>query len=382
MSEQREWIQFKALLVRQPFGEFYLGVLDSRDLTEIAWADVQAIGGQGSHQLHGIERPLSRARVEELEEYVNRRDASFPTPIVLSVSANDWKCSCPPFDFSILKRSNVAKILDGQHRVEGLKKFSGDREDKFECAVVIFVEIPLDKEANIFSTINLKQTKVSRSLAYNLLEYESTRSPQKTAHDIATRLNRSPGPFEGRIKILGKVTRGNWRQTITQAAFIERLLPLITDDAERDRAVIKRNDAAQLTHADPGSRRIFRNAFINEDDALIEEIVTDYFTAVERRWPLAWNSRTKGEILGKTTGFAALMRILPDLITLRCSNLESIRGQTVFFLDMFQKSNLKDDYFTTKTYKPGSTGENDLARDLWNSLRLGVKYSERTPKRK
>ncbi len=46
------------------------------------------------------------------------------------------------------------------------------------------------QQANIFSTVNLSQTKVNRSLAYDLFALAASRSPQKTCHDIAVALDR------------------------------------------------------------------------------------------------------------------------------------------------------------------------------------------------
>lgn len=45
--------------------------------------------------------------------------------------------------------------------------------------------------AYIFSMVNLAQTKVSKSLVYDLFEFSKSRSPRKRAHTIAVAIDRA-----------------------------------------------------------------------------------------------------------------------------------------------------------------------------------------------
>ena len=63
--------------------------------------------------------------------------------------------------------ANGAKILDGQHRIAGLKEYRGDR---FELNVTVFVDMDLEELAMLFATINLKQTKSRR---FGRLDWQS-----------------------------------------------------------------------------------------------------------------------------------------------------------------------------------------------------------------
>jgi len=366
MTLSPDAIEFKAVEVAQPIGSFYVGAIDSRDLVEISWADVQRIGDREFEESLGIQRELSGDRVVELQKYVNTVDATFPTGIILSVRGQHAEYDQDSSSFRIERAPNVAKIIDGQHRIAGLRAFAGD---VFQCNVVIFVDMELEDQAMVFATINLKQTRVSKSLAYNLFEYATSRSPQKTCHDIAKLLNRSMGPFHDRIKILGKAIPGLAGQTLTQAAFVDRLLQLISPEPDRDRDVIKRYGSDRLERLPGGSRLIFRDLFIQGQDAAIAVVVENYFSSVARQWPNAWASSEQGQILGRTTGFAALMRLLPEVIL-------ALRKQPEDFLDsesfdsVFQTSPLQDSQFTTDNYQAGTSGESQLARDLRASLTL------------
>jgi DGQHR domain-containing protein len=77
------------------------------------------------------------------------------------------------------RSKNVAKIIDGQHRIAGLEEYNGP---EFELNVTIFVDMDLEDQALLFATINLKQTRVSKSLAYDLFEF-ATKVPPTSQFD-------------------------------------------------------------------------------------------------------------------------------------------------------------------------------------------------------
>jgi DGQHR domain-containing protein len=61
----------------------------------------------------------------------------------------------------------VATIIDGQHRLKGLEEAG---KPEFELPISIFIGADEATEASIFSIVNLAQTKVNKSLAYDLFE--------------------------------------------------------------------------------------------------------------------------------------------------------------------------------------------------------------------
>jgi DGQHR domain-containing protein len=372
MTLVQETITFKAVELTQPIGSFYIGVIDSDDLAEIAWADVQRLGNRDFEEFLGIQRELSPTRVSELQKYVNTVDATFPTGIILAIDSKYAEYDAESATMRIVRDKNVAKIIDGQHRIAGLKAFNGER---FQSNVVIFIDMELEDQAMVFATINLKQTKVSKSLAYNLFEYATSRSPQKTCHDIAKLLNKVDGPFQERIKILGVATPGVYGETLTQAAFVGRVLDLMSTDPDGDRDAIKRGGVNRLARASSNSRLVFRNPFIENKDAHVARVISNYFTAVENRWPEAWRSTERGWILGRTTGFAGLMRVLPDALTEIGATVDDIEPglDDDAFDGLFKRSDLGDGWFTTEHYQAGTSGETKLATDVRRSVQLPVR---------
>lgn len=355
-------ITCKCIEITQPIGTFYIGVLDSSDLIDISFADIRMIeaGKREIESVSGIQRRLSPKRVEELEKYVNTFDASFPTGIILALSSEDVDYDPKGATLTIRRHDRVAKIIDGQHRIEGLRAFTGE---SFQVNVTMFVDMEIEFQAILFSTINLKQTPVNKSLVYDLYEYAESRSPQKTCHSIARLLNRTQGdPFYRRIMILGSAT-GSAKESLTQAAFIEPLLKLVSRDPMSDRDLFIRGKRPQ--RAEDGEIRsknlVFRNWFIDNKDGLIAATLSNYFTAVAAKWTKAWDLKQRGLILNRTTGYRALMRFLP--LALFTLGLDSVHSTDEFF-SIIDRVTLTDDDFRPEIFKPGSSGEGALFRRI------------------
>jgi DGQHR domain-containing protein len=203
-------IRVPVFSIRQPIGDFYVGVIRADDLLRICKFDYRRMQYRNEYADYlGIQSKLNERRIAEIKRYVDTVDACFPTSIVISI---DEKCAClvgterEGFMFlQILEfkdteapelsipLDHVATIIDGQHRLKGLEE--AQRGD-FELSISIFIGVDEATEASIFSIVNLAQTKVNKSLAYDLFEYAKTRSPEKRCHEIVVALDKlSDSPF-------------------------------------------------------------------------------------------------------------------------------------------------------------------------------------------
>jgi DGQHR domain-containing protein len=367
------------LKARQPIGEFFVGVLDSKRLCDITYFDVRRIMREREFETYlGIQRPLNEKRVREIQEYVQTADACFPTAVILSVDA---KCAEYDEKNGLLTLTNyedpddsaksifyrqIAKVIDGQHRIEGLKNYSGSR---FDVNVSIFVDIDVAEEAYIFSTVNLAQTKVNKSLAYDLFDLARSRSPQKLCHNIAVALDKDQkSPFYQKIKRLGVATEGRFNETLTQATFVEALIGYISLKPVHDRDLYVRGKQPLKAGAQESRLLIFRNMMIDKRDLQIADVVWNYFDAVRSKWPTAWASTGSGMVLNRTNGFRALMRFLrPAYLFLVGPGEVPTRAQ---FDKVFQRIQMNDDQFTTDRFPPGTSGEVALYNALKTESRL------------
>lgn len=382
MSESKR-VEFPCIKVTQPIGEFYIGSVSAKDLIQITRADVRRIEKDEKREIErylGIQRPLSNSRVKELKEYVKTVDACFPTSIIIAVPEK-----CAKFDRNTnvmtlqayridsdfgdddenIEFEKIASILDGQHRLKGLEEYGG----QFDLNVSIFIEADLEQQAMIFSTVNLAQTKVNKSLAYDLFDLAKSRSPQKTCHDIAVAFSEdSEGPFYKRIKRLGFAHEDSSLPTITQATFVEALMKNISRKPTKDRSDLIEGKSLDRSEGKELNYTPLRNLFIDEKDLDIAEIISNYFESVKKKWPKAWESNAKGNMLNRTNGFKGLMKVFPKLY-LQIVEPGGIPKITDYD-KWFSKVSLADSDLTTLSYPPGQAGEAAFAKALTAQMNL------------
>lgn len=379
IAEEEVSFEVPAIKVKQPIGEFFIASMPSTRLCEISYFDVRRMLKERDIETYlGIQRPLNKKRVEELEKYVRTYDACFPTAVILAIES-----CCATYDDqsggltirNVPQREdggepvyyrNIARVLDGQHRIAGLESLS---DPNFEVNVSIFIDMDIEDQAYVFSTVNLAQTKVNPSLAYDLFELSRARSPQKTCHNVAVALDRNAkSPFYKRIKRLGVSTPGRSGETISQATFVKSLLRLVSHDPNKDRDTLLRGGTLRKPSKEELVKMPFRGLFVDEQDLTIADIVWNYFSAIRNRWPTAWDSTERGNVLPRTNGFKALMNVLPHAY-LRVSK-PGEKASTEAFLALFEAVQFNDDEFTVERFKPGTSGESELTNALMSGMGL------------
>ncbi len=376
---EKQSLTIDAIKMTQPIGDFYVGVISHDDLCQISFVDMRRIERDLDDYI-GIQRKLSAVRVAEIGKFVNTIDAAFPTSIVLAVQEE-----CATYDVEArklilsehvaenggegVKFAEIAKVLDGQHRIEGLRQF---KDGVFQIPVTIIVNADLADQAYIFATVNLAQTKVNRSLVFDLLDYSKSRSPQKTCHDIAVALNRNEAsPFVGMIKRLGSATPGVTGETITQAAFVMALLPMLTKDPVTDRDKLLRGKGLPYPNEADLLETPFRRLFLDEKDSLIATNVSEYFHAIAKRWPTDWNSRDKGNILPRTNGFRAFMRFLADAYLYLHAGTSKWSFTRDEYGEILGRIRIPANGFNTDVFPPGTSGEKQLLDEIRNDTGVG-----------
>jgi DGQHR domain-containing protein len=371
--------------ISQPVGSFYVGVIQASSLLSICKYDYRRMQFKNDYiDFLGIQRELNPKRIEEIKKYVGTIDACFPTSIVISV---DEKCArlddTDIIGTKILRifeyvdkdepelsipLAQVASIIDGQHRLKGLDEAG---EQDFELAVSIFVGADDATEAMVFSIVNLAQTKVNKSLVYDLFSLATNRSPEKTCHEIVVALDRmEESPFQGRIKRLGVATEGRFGETLSQATIVKGILPYITSDPVEDRDRGKRFGFWDPTLAKDVKKRIFAGFFRQNEDVRILDNLLNYFNAVRAKWPVAWDRNGAGNILNRTNGFNGLVRFLRPAYLWNTSEPRVVSQSE--FAKVLEGVQLRDDDFNPRKFLPGSSGSTQLYNTLLEQSGVGA----------
>lgn len=385
MSDQI--LHIPAIKVTQPIGEFFVASIEARKLVEISYSDVRALQRDFERHL-GIQRELKKDRVKAIRKYLlNSKDASFPTSIILAI---DERCAEYDSQTGVLTLyptayesdgsgsqvsfDKIAKILDGQHRIAGFlegdgaqQSFSFERE--FFLNVSIFIGIDISEQAKIFATVNLAQTKVNKSLVYDLEDLARKRNPYKSCHHIAVAMDANEdSPLYRRIKRLGVATPGRVFEPLTQASFVEALVPFLSDDPDRDRnLLLDGKKLPELNWEKHPFALLFRQG--EEGDVDIYRILKNYFEAVQRKWPAAWNDVSRsGNLLPKSNAFKALMRYLKNDVYLKIAKYHGDIPTPEDFAQAFDHVTLSDADFTTRNFAPGSGGQSMFYKVLTGQI--------------
>lgn len=365
-----------AIKMKQPIGDFFVGAISPIDLCHIADADVRRLEENEMDRYIGIQRRLDPKRVNDIKNYVEKADATFPTGVILAVPRGNVEFDPKSRTLRIFATedrglASIASIIDGQHRVAGLQKLSKDIQ--FDVPVSVFVGASTPTQANIFATVNLAQTKVNKSLVYDLLDYESYRSPEKIAHDVAITLDRHvASPMKGRIKRLGFAERGaddegtKW-EIVTQAVIVESLAPLLAPSDARRKGIL--SVFSQKTTLIDIEKHPFIELYRSERDIDLGQCIMNYFRAVEGRWPQAWNDlKRKGNVLPKTNGIKALFRFLRLAHPIATKGNPNSIAEVEQYRALFDNVDLTDDQFSIATFPPGTSGEAKLFGLLKDSI--------------
>lgn len=369
-KDNHQLLELPCLEANQPIGKMYVAVIDSDTLEYISLVDVRRLKEEREVEEYiGIQRRLSMKREIQIGKYVNLIDATFPNSIILNISSENASYNKDTKQLTILYKDDIAKVLDGQHRIAGLTHYN-KLGNTFQCIVTIYIDMELEDQALVFATINTEQKPVSKSLAADLFEFAKTRSPQKTCHNIARVLDQQKeSPFCGKIKILGTANNPE-KETITQDTFVKCIIQYISNDPQNDRQIFKANRLfnrfikPEYAYGKVSDKLILRKMFLDDQtDSKITQLLVNYFQAVQNKWPNSWNTVVNNNILNKSTGFIALMKFFKEIVLkLRKFDDEVIPKDR--FSEVFKIIRIEDLSFTTETYLPGAKGQSILYKEL------------------
>jgi len=182
-------------------------MLRARDLIQISYASVRNRDSEEG----AVQRLLNPRRIDSIKEFtINGGD--YPNCIILNWVDDTNKLKVAAGVISVPIKDRVAQIIDGQHRVEGIRAAIKSKPEvgKLEVPVAFYEHLSTQQCADIFLSINTEQKPVQRSLVFDLYGVASQHVVDPAAvraRDIATLLNeQEASPFKGLIRLPGKET--------------------------------------------------------------------------------------------------------------------------------------------------------------------------------
>ncbi|MDO8750865.1 MAG: DGQHR domain-containing protein [Dehalococcoidia bacterium] len=361
-------IKIPVIRVRQPIGDLYVGVLRGKDLYDIAKVDRLRLESLEIPKYAGFQRALVPQRVAAIRDYLRTPNSTLPNAIIMSLDSEhilnwqDFQDDATVTTLEIERVPEAATIIDGQHRAAALDA----APPELEVIVSIFVDLEMVEQAAIFAKINSTQKAVNPSIAFQLFGYAEGRSPQKTAHEIASTLDTTRGsPFYRMLRMLG--TKDAWSAgTLSQSTFAKGIMRLYTRDYRSDENRLLRGEPPETYSGYP-----LREAFKKGDDGLILQVVWRFFFHVAQSWHDQWFDQSGESILTKTTGFNAFLEVLRSW--LRLEGVESVLDDNLArarFDPIVQDFTHPNTRFIRMNYPAGHQGVVTLRDALLRELRL------------
>lgn len=372
----------QAIRIKQPIGEFFIASISSKLINQVSYSRT---AGFEQSELSGNQRDLRDNRVEEIRNYINTSNASFPNSIILNANYyendelevdDDKRWSVRHIDGDIYELDipdenlKLCSVIDGQHRVNGFKQSGVDM--MLPCS--IFIDLPPSMQAYVFATINFNQHKVDKSLAYQLFGYQLDESEKMmwSPDILAVKLSRSlnaEGAFKGRIKLIKEAPKkkkvdkdeeasppnqdqndiaSNPDWSISSAAFIEGVVSLISGNAKADKYIVNKKKVVgygSRSDLEDNKKYPLRKYYIDGNDSAIKTILERYFEAIEK---YLWEGKEHDNIVFRTVGISAQFSFLKELILSNSVKLD----KKLSFLELLvplSEVNFQSEYFSART---------------------------------
>ena len=302
-----------------------LGISTTEDVRELVsaiessafGAEVKRVQSESYQEEEPYQRLLDRTRAKAIAGYLQGEDVILPNGIILA--ANDGvDVELADGNTMLLKWDDVdmhypLNIIDGQHRVEGLKILVDESPQEFAefgVPAALLIDLPFYAQAELFAVINGEQKKVNKSQIFDLLgyrpiadaalkgmAYRGEMAIQRFCHHAVKVLNTSKrSPWENMIKM-----RGSGGGVVTQAALVDHLAAYCSPKKDR-----------------PGLRYapVLFSFFKDGDLVGISRFLLIYFIGIKEAKPSFWGSEAalRASLFGKTNGIVVLFAILHDLV--------------------------------------------------------------------
>ncbi len=288
----------------------------------------------------GYQRSLSGSRVKSIAKYI---DGNNPLPQTLLISFDKAEIVTKSGNkfIRIPNLSNSGWVIDGQHRLSG----AYNAKKEIDLPVLAFIGLDIQKQIQLFVTINQEAKGVPSSLYLDLLKNLPNKSPSEIAKESAANIGielkkDEESPFYAKIVITTSPKKGE----ISLTNFVRKITPLILPGR--------------------GTLQIYNQ---------VEQrgIFSNYFKGLRNVFSSEYNKADS--IFFQTLGFGALMNALPTFFLICYREHKGFRVEDV--TAVFKKI----DYFDFSSWRSIGSGNaaelqagNDLVAELNTIFEIGT----------
>ncbi|ALF90975.1 DNA sulfur modification protein DndB [Ralstonia solanacearum] len=222
----KKTVEAPCIETKQGSRKFLITKLPASVVTAISYA---AVRGQ-SDEIGAVQRLLNQGRINSIKAFT-LQGGDYPNAVVLNWVSSNTPLSATGGKLKFTTGERLAQIIDGQHRIAGLKAAIEEKSSvgKLELPVVVYRNLTTKECADIFLSINTEQKPVPRSLVFDLYGVASEGVVDHAAvraRDIAMFLNDPGSPYDGEIKLPGAPKR---KGGIPLSSAVTGIKPLVED---------------------------------------------------------------------------------------------------------------------------------------------------------
>jgi DNA sulfur modification protein DndB len=292
--------EYSYIAVTQKNRTFLLTKLPASLLTAISYASIR---GQDEEQ-GAVQRILNASRIASIKKFTMEKE-NFPASIVLNWVLKDQPLIKKDNQVSIPEVERAAQIIDGQHRVAGIKAAIQDNPAlaALELPVALYEGLDTRECADIFLSINTEQKPVPRSLVFDLYGVASDTLVDVAAmraRDIAIALNESPeSPYYELVKFPGAPrTKGG----IALSTAVTAIKPLVEPKGTLDQIGVTALEAQK-------------------------QVILNFLIALKSTYDTHWDDKSNAFLYA--AGFTGAMEFFRDRLVSYCKSRKSFRSEVI-----------------------------------------------------
>lgn len=336
--------KIKAIKFNMSGTDYYLGIINAQDLVNQHEVDYWSKSNP-----QGYQRALGKSRSKKFSDYLKNHKGILHQTVLINIrKVSNINFKPLNSDFGILETKEKLFLVDGQHRVGGIKMMIENNPSfaTFPIPVLIMVGLNREKEATQFIIVNKTQKGVRSDLAdrllkdairnvdKGLLEAIGIKEPQKLTEFIVSICDN-----------LDKDKRSVWYQRIT-----------FPNQKNRVTDTIKQRSFTESL------KLILKDNYIQSHYTSLKQL-TDlliiYWEAISELCPEACTVYPKDYVLLKTTGPFIMHKLLPIVIIKCGGNVTKTRIKNI----LSKIEQMEDSYW----HKNGDLGSGSSAKffNLW-----------------
>lgn len=288
---------FEFIEIKQASHAFKLTAIPANLLVAISYAAVR----RQDNEAGAVQRILITSRIAGIKDFALQR-GDFPASIVLNWVGNDLHVADGKLQIPNAERS--AQIIDGQHRVAGLREAIIERPELGDMLIPVAIYSKLDTQqsAKIFLSINTEQRPVPKSLVFDLygIAGDDLMDPAALrARDIISHLNSSGQPYEGFVKF---PNQGYRRGGIALSTAVDTIKPIVEGKGILEQVGV---DSLELQTA----------------------VFSNYFSALREKYEAYWDDRSNAFIYA--SGFIGAVQFFRSKLIDYCVLRKSFQKSTI-----------------------------------------------------